>query len=96
VVDAGRRARAGAFGAGGTSFTVDAELGRIFYVNTGSGALTVYDLNTFQQLGTTTLGALYNEHPALAREHLVRWGTNGLALNDGQKIVIVRTAIAGP
>jgi hypothetical protein len=96
VIDAGARVRAGEFAARGTAFTVDTALGRAYYADSGSGTLAVYDLNTFQQLGTAGLGPLFSEHPALSRERLVRWGTDGLALNDGQQILIVRTAIAGP
>lgn len=84
VLDAGRHERAGTLGPGGADVLVDAGLGRAFF--SVSGQVVVYDLNTFQQLGTVSAGAM---------GRLVRWGANGLAVSDGTRIILIRTPIAG-
>ncbi|HEU0014509.1 MAG TPA: IPT/TIG domain-containing protein [Longimicrobium sp.] len=90
VVDAGRLVSVGSFAGGyGSSVAVDAALGRAFLVDMWDNALEVFDLNTFQLLGSESLGGMTGGH-------LVRWGTDGLALSDGSQIHILRTAIAGP
>jgi hypothetical protein len=96
AIDAARHVRAGTFASGGTTLAISPQLGRVYYVDTGAGTLTVHDLNTFQQLGSTALGTLNDDHPALARQRLVRWGADGLALTDGVRIHIFRSALAGP
>jgi hypothetical protein len=36
------------------------------------------------------------EHQAVALIRVVRWGTDGLAFRDGQRIYILRTTLAAP
>ncbi len=98
VVDPGRGVRAGQFSAGinPSSFAVDTRLGRAFFMDSGSGRLSVFDVNTFQSLGSVFVSSMYNEHPAHARERLLQWGTDGLVMNDGERLYIFRTPLAGP
>jgi hypothetical protein len=100
VVDAGRRQLVGTFSGVGTfsaaaSVAVDPRTGRAFFVNeTGVG---VYDLNTFQLLGTIPLGATAGfDHPALAATRLVRWGEDGLAFLDQTKLYLLRSPLVAP
>jgi hypothetical protein len=87
VLDAARRERVGAFATGGNDMAVDPVLGRIFFTASFSGQVSVYDLNTFQSLGTVNAGAT---------GRLLRWGSNGLAIADETSLIIIRTPIAGP
>lgn len=94
VVDAARHERVGTFNAQAAAVLPAPDLGRVFLLHDG-GAIAVFDMNTFQQLGSVMVTAS-PEHPALTRYRLVRWGTDGLAFRDGSGIHIFRTAIAGP
>lgn len=98
VVDAGRRVRVGTFAVDPfpSTFAVDAQLGRAFFIHSDQGQLSVFDLNTFQELGSAFVTFMNNPHPVHAIERLVRWGPNGLAGNDGERIYIFRSALAGP
>jgi sugar lactone lactonase YvrE len=91
VLDADRHEAVGSFtGSGGADMVPDVGLGRAFFI-TYDNRLAVYDLNTFQLIGGTSLGDL-----SASRRHLLRWGSGGLAFNDADSVYIVRTAIAGP
>jgi DNA-binding beta-propeller fold protein YncE len=69
----------------------DPALGRVF-IHTG-GLITAFDMNTFASLGA--IGATApSEHPAVAHQSLVRWGTDGLAYRAAGQIFIVRTSLA--
>lgn len=98
VLDASRHASVGSFtGAGGSvGMAVDATLGRAFYLNSYQGTLEVFDINTFQSLGSVTGGSFASNHPVAAVDRLIRWGTDGLAVSDGVRIQIFRTPVAGP
>lgn len=52
--------------------------------------------NTFQLLGTIGFTRDDTEHPAQGRMRLVRWGTDGLAFRDGERVHIFRTTLAAP
>lgn len=93
VVDAGRRVRLGQIG-GGSALAVDARLGRAFVL--ADGGINVYDLNTFQLLGSVPVPGPSFEHPALLVSRLVRWGTDGLAFLDQDEVYIVRSPLFGP
>ncbi|HEX6042833.1 IPT/TIG domain-containing protein [Longimicrobium sp.] len=98
VADAARGVRIGQFDAGinPSAWAVDTQLGRAYFMNSSNGTLTVFDVNTFQQLGSVYVAYMNSEHPAAYTERLVRWGTDGLALNDGQRIYLFRTPVAAP
>jgi hypothetical protein len=97
VVDAPLHRRVGILDTDNPSaFFVDTRLGRAFYLSSGSGTLEVYDVNTFQKLGSAYVGPMNSEHPANSSERLLRWGTDGLAVNDGQQIFLFRSPVAGP
>lgn len=98
VADAARHERVGSFtGNGGpSSMALDPVTGRVFYVELATYSFTAFDMNTFDLLGSADLLVGQSQHPALSTERLVRWGTDGLALSDGQQIHLLRTAIAGP
>lgn len=91
VADAERHLRLGNLGGRGP-VVPDPALGRAFFV--GDNGISAYDLNDFQALGTIALGAISLRHPALARSHMVRWGSDGLAFNDATRLFIVRTGLA--
>jgi hypothetical protein len=97
VVDPGRHVRVGAMTVDAFALAAvpDPAVGRVFVLDMG-GTVTVYDMNHFTTLGSFHVGALGNEHPANMRYRLVRWGSDGLAFRDGEKIFIVRTPIAAP
>jgi hypothetical protein len=98
VIDADRRARLGTLERG-LSLAVDAALGRVFVLRdpipNGNG-IAVYDLNTFQLLGTVLVSNLAFHHPAARSTRLLRWGRDGLAFLDQDELVIIRTPIAAP
>jgi hypothetical protein len=99
VIDAARHVSVGSFslgGAGSVGMALDATLGRAFYLNSWEGSIEVFDINTFQSLGTLNVGSLATNHPVAAIDRLIRWGTDGLAVSDGQGIYIFRTPVAGP
>lgn len=81
-----------------SAVAVDVALGRVFYVNTDSYShtLQVFDVNTFQRLGTADVNGGGTQHGFTTRQTLLRWGTDGLALSDGTHIHFFRTALAGP
>lgn len=103
VVDPERRATLGTFA---TSFdhrsvTVDAAMGRAFFVVDGryspaAGGIMVYDINTFQLLGTLPIAGINFDHPALNTTRVVRWGPDGLAFLDLDELIIIRSPIVAP
>ncbi|HEX8317378.1 IPT/TIG domain-containing protein [Longimicrobium sp.] len=93
VVDAERRTRVGTIG-GGTAITVDARLGRAFVL--ADGGIVVYDLNTFQQLGTVPVSGPSLDHPALLVSRLVRAGDDAMAFLDTDELYIIRSPLFGP
>jgi sugar lactone lactonase YvrE len=91
VIDPEAKMAVGTFQNGGSTFTVDAALGRIFYLT--NNVLTAYDLNTFLKIGSVTLFNYTGATPT----SLIRWGANGLAFrlpsissssNDSQLYII--------
>lgn len=98
VADAGRHVAVGQFTGVGTpsSMALDVATGRVFYVDTSARTLRVYDMYTFHLLSSVSLSVGASQHPALTTERLVRWGTDGLALSDGERIHLLRTTIAAP
>ena len=90
VVDGDLRERLGNCGVGGLH-AVDRALGRAFFW----GLTTIFacELATYQLLGYIPAVV---EAPSSGRGNLVRWGTDGLAFTDGQKIYLVRTPLAAP
>jgi hypothetical protein len=81
---------------GQSSVAVDAELGRVYFAGTSFGdELQVYDINTFELLGSDYIDAA-SQHPVNSVEVLLRWGTDGLVLIDGSEIHIMRMGLAGP
>lgn len=88
VVDASRHVRVGSFAAGGVSVLPDPVLGRVFILS--GGVIRVYDMNTFQLLGTITVPGVTGGTRAL-----VRWGTDGLAFANERVVRIIRTPLAG-
>lgn len=89
VMDAARHETVGALAGGGSALAVDAGLGRIFVAQDYTGHLRVFDMNTFQALDQVSLSLTHTYR-------IVRWGTNGLALVDGNGIRIYRAPIFGP
>lgn len=98
VIDADRRVRLGTLERG-LSMAVDPALGRVFVMRdpipSGNG-IAVYDLNTFQLLGTVLVSNLAFHHPAARSTRLLRWGRDGLAGRDQDERGIIRTPIAAP
>ena len=99
VVDAEQRLKVGAFNTpnfGSVSAVyADAVLGRIFLL--ADNTIDVYDMNSFAFIGSVSLPTAVNmEHQAVGLIRLVRWGTDGLAFRDGQRIYILRTTLAAP
>lgn len=97
VVDARRRVAVGAFGGGGGSnwsVYADVPLGRAYFL--AAGTLYAFDLNNYQSLGSVAISGVNEEHPAITRAKLVRWGADGLAFRDGVRIYIIRATIAAP
>jgi hypothetical protein len=94
IVDAERRTKVGSFGSGFVNaLAVDPALGRAYLLN--GAQLGVYDLNTFQLLGTVTVPTPSFDHPALVSTRLLRWGTDGVAFLDQTRLIIVRSPIIG-
>jgi hypothetical protein len=91
VVDAERHERVGSLGRSGSALAVDAETGRAFLI--GEAGIHVYDLNNFQLLGTIPITGYNFGHPANARVRLVRWGADGLAFRDQDRLFVVRSPI---
>ncbi len=90
VVDAQLQRKEGTM-AGSIAMTVDPDAGRAYLVQNAS--IDVYDLNTFQRLGTIPVGGWTFDHPARIIHRLVRWGTDGLALVDLDEVFIIRSPI---
>ena len=88
VVDASRHVRVGGFAAGGVSVLPDPVLGRVFILS--GGVVRVYDMNTFQLLGTITVPGVTGGTRAL-----VRWGADGLAFANERVVRIIRSPLAG-
>jgi hypothetical protein len=89
IVDAGRKEEVGALAGGGSFVLPDPALGRIFLAQEYTGDLRVFDMNTFQLLDEANVGLTY-------AFRMVRWGTDGLAVADGNGIRIYRAPIFGP
>ena len=94
VVDAERHVRVGSFGLNAAALAVDPSAGRLFVLM--DSGITVYDLNTYQQLGTIDIPEISFPHPALANTRLVRWGTDGLAFLDQDRLFLIRSPIIAP
>ncbi|HEX5869191.1 MAG TPA: hypothetical protein VFY65_02180, partial [Longimicrobium sp.] len=86
--DASRHVRVGGFAAGGVSVLPDPVLGRVFILS--GGVVRVYDMNTFQLLGTITVPGVTGGTRAL-----VRWGADGLAFANERVVRIIRSPLAG-
>jgi len=86
-----------ALGSGGNSImTTDSALGRAFFVTTdGSGLATlrVFDLNTFVPLGSINLGFVAGPPSSGTPSSLVRWGTNGLAFRNANRVFVIQTSL---
>ena len=93
IVDADQRTRVGSLGAA-TTLTVDPALGRAYLLN--GSTIAVYDLNTFQLLGSVAIPTPTFDHPALVTPRLLRWGTDGIAVLDMTRLIIVQSPIFGP
>jgi hypothetical protein len=98
IVDPELLVRTGSFAPNTLGATVgisaDAALGRVFFL--ANGTIEAFDMNTMQSLGSVAAPAEPTEHPAQAREHLVRWGTDGLAYRAGGKVYVLRTTLSAP
>lgn len=92
AVDTGYNDWAGFFWMEGT-VRPDLETGRAFFL--GEDAIRVADINTFASLGTLPIGPMNFEDPGLQRRHLVRWGTDGLAWHDADKVYLLRSPLVG-
>ena len=96
VIDAERHIVLGTFASDlASDMLPDPALGRVFAVY-GNGTLTAWDMNTFAPLGSIVLPGFTDEHPVHRRVRIVRWSADGLAINDGQRLYIVRTTLAAP
>lgn len=94
VVDAERHEAVATLGGSGEAIYPDPVLGRVFILS--GSTISAYDMNNFQLLGSITFTRGLEGHPALSRTRLVRWGTDGIALRDGQQTHILRTTLAAP
>jgi hypothetical protein len=94
VVDADQRTKVGSFSAGGDALASDPDLGRAFMLS--GSQINVYDLNTFQLLGSVSVPTPSLDHPALRSTRLLRWGPDGLAFVDQTRLIILRSPIFGP
>ena len=94
VVDAGRLVKVGTFPGQSTSMAVDPQTGRAFMLS--GSEVTVFDLNTYQILGTIPLPPVAFDHPARLFSALVRWGTDGLAFFDLDELIVIRSPLIGP
>jgi trimeric autotransporter adhesin len=79
--------------AGSIAIAVDPTVGRAFLLENAS--IGVYDLNTFQRLGTIPVAGWKMDHPARIIHRMVRWGKDGLAFLDLDELFIVRSPIIG-
>jgi DNA-binding beta-propeller fold protein YncE len=93
VVDAERRVRVASLAGSGSAMLVEPSTGRAYVLN-GSG-ITVYDLNTFQTLGTVSVPGV-GQSGAFGGQRLVRWGSDGIAFLDDDELFIVRSPIFAP
>lgn len=92
VVDAREALSLGNTGFPGEAIAVDVELGRVFVL--AEDVIVVLDLNTWEPLGYlsfTRAASLFFLH---RRQRLIRWGTDGLAFRDAQRIYAIRTPLA--
>jgi hypothetical protein len=71
----------------------DVVTGRVFFLNTSTGRLEAFDLETFTAVGSAVVPmvSLWGFPRALRR-----CGSDGLAYATGTKVVILRTALAVP
>jgi trimeric autotransporter adhesin len=97
VVDAERRVRLGGFSVDFEHFpygmAVDAATGRVFMLT--ERGIGVYDMNTYQLLGTIPVSGHRFRHPYALASPLVRWGTDGLAFLDEDELFILRSPVVG-
>ncbi len=79
-------------GASSLAFVPDSKVGRAFYLSrdtTGVLTLRAYDINTFAQVGSTTLGGVSGDPTTL-----VRWGSNGLAFRTtSNQLYLLQTSL---
>jgi hypothetical protein len=98
VVDAERRVRVGRFPVdyehAPYGMAVDAAMGRVFMLT--DVGIHVYDMNTYQRLGTLAVAGQVFRHPYALATPLVRWGTDGLAFLDEDELFILRSPLVGP
>jgi DNA-binding beta-propeller fold protein YncE len=90
IIDAEAKRKVGSIG-GSIALAVDPEMGRAYLVEDAS--IGVYDLNTFQRLGTIDAQGWAFEHPASIIRRVVRWGTDGIAFVDPDEVFILRSPI---
>lgn len=90
VVDAARAVRLGTAGEG-VGVAADPETGRLFYLT--ADGIDVYDMNTFQYLGTIHIPDLGPDFEYTRSPRLLRWGEDGLAFPAQDEIIIVRSPI---
>jgi hypothetical protein len=94
IIDADRLQSVGSLPSGGMSVLPDTALGRA-YVLQETGVIQVFDLYTFQSLGSVQAnGSAIDSFNS--RVHLVKWGTDGLAFVDGAQLFLIRTPLAAP
>jgi hypothetical protein len=62
-----------------------------------TSGITVYDINTFQSLGTVRVsGVVVGGGGLFGGQRLVRWGADGIAFLDDDELFIVRSRIFAP
>lgn len=92
IVDADRQTKVGKLSGSGP-MAIKPELGRAFVI--GSSTIGVYDLNTFQLLGSVPIPSPGFDHPALVSPRLVPWGSDGMAFLDQTRVIIIRSPLFG-
>lgn len=90
IIDAGAKRKVGTID-GSIALAVDPEMGRAYLVEDAS--IGVYDLNTFQRLGTIEAQGWAFEHPASIIRRVVQWGADGIAFVDPDEVFILRSPI---
>jgi len=90
IVDAQTKLKVGSIGAG-IAVAVAPDVGRAYVLEDSS--IGVFDLNTFQRLGTLDARGWGFDHPARIIHRLTRWGDDGLALVDLDEVFIIRSPI---
>ena len=95
VVDAELQIRMGGLAGSGSAVLVEPTTGRAYMLTTSG--ITVYDINTFQSLGTVGVsGVVFGDVGKFGGQRLVRWGSDGIAFLDDDELFIVRSPIFAP